>query len=85
MSYIILKGVWCHIIVLNVHAAIEDKIDDVKDSFYEELKRVFDSTRIIAHENSVRKFQSQCRQEDILSRQLGMKVYTKLIMIMELG
>jgi hypothetical protein len=42
MSYIILRGRWCHIIVLNVHAPIEDKTDNVKDSFYEELKRVFD-------------------------------------------
>jgi hypothetical protein len=29
-------------IVLNVHASCEDKSDDVKDSFYEELGRVFD-------------------------------------------
>jgi hypothetical protein len=42
MSYIILRGHWCHIIVLNVHAPTEDKTDDVKDSFYEELERVFD-------------------------------------------
>jgi hypothetical protein len=41
MSYIILKGRWCHIIVLNVYAPTEDKTDDVKDSFYEELERVF--------------------------------------------
>jgi hypothetical protein len=27
MSYIILKGHWCHIIVLNVHAPTEDKMD----------------------------------------------------------
>jgi hypothetical protein len=33
MSYIILRGRWCHIIVLNVHAPTEDKIDDVKDNF----------------------------------------------------
>jgi hypothetical protein len=32
MSYIILRGRWFHIIVLNVHAPTEDKIDDVKDS-----------------------------------------------------
>jgi hypothetical protein len=31
-----------HIIVLNVHAPVQDKTDDVKDSFYEELERVFD-------------------------------------------
>jgi hypothetical protein len=39
---IILKGHWCDIIVTNVHAPIEDKIDDIKDRFYEELERVFD-------------------------------------------
>jgi hypothetical protein len=38
----ILTGRWCHIIVLNVHAPTEDKIHDVKDSFYEELERDFD-------------------------------------------
>jgi hypothetical protein len=42
MSYIILRGRWFHIIVLNVHAPTEDKIDDVKDSFYEELECIFD-------------------------------------------
>jgi exonuclease III len=42
MSYIIQRGRCCHIIVLNVHAPTEDKTDDVKDSFYEELERVFD-------------------------------------------
>jgi hypothetical protein len=42
MSYIILRGRWCHIIVLKVHAPTEDKIDDVKDSFYKELECVFD-------------------------------------------
>jgi hypothetical protein len=42
MSYIILRGHWCHIIVLNVHAPTENKTDDVKDSFYVELECVFD-------------------------------------------
>jgi hypothetical protein len=42
MSYTILRGRWCHIIVPNVHAPTEDKTDDVKDSFYEELQFVFD-------------------------------------------
>jgi hypothetical protein len=39
---LVLRGCWCHIIVLNIHAPTEDKTDDVKDSFYEELERVFD-------------------------------------------
>jgi hypothetical protein len=42
MSYIILKGCWCNIIVVNVNAPCEDMSDDIKDSFYEELGRVFD-------------------------------------------
>jgi hypothetical protein len=42
MSYIILRGRWCNIIVLNVHTPCEGKGDDVKYSFYEEIGRVFD-------------------------------------------
>jgi hypothetical protein len=37
-----LRGPWCLIIVLNIHALTEDRTDDVKGSFYEELERVFD-------------------------------------------
>jgi hypothetical protein len=42
LSYIILRGRWCHTFVLNVHAPTKDKIGNVKDSFYEELENVFD-------------------------------------------
>ena len=42
VSYIVVRGRWCNIIVLNVHAPSEDKSDDSKDSFYEELEQVFD-------------------------------------------
>jgi hypothetical protein len=43
VSCIILRGPGCHIIiVLSVHAPTEEKTDDVKDSLYEELKRMFD-------------------------------------------
>jgi hypothetical protein len=40
MSYMVLRGCWCNI-VLNVHAPAEEKSDDSKDSFYEELQKVF--------------------------------------------
>jgi hypothetical protein len=33
MSYIILRGRWCDIIVLNVNAPTEDKIVDIRDRF----------------------------------------------------
>jgi hypothetical protein len=38
MSYKTLKGRWCDIIVLNVHAPTEDKDDVIQNSFYEELE-----------------------------------------------
>jgi hypothetical protein len=40
MSCIVLRGRRCNI-VLNVHAPSEEKIDESKDSFYEELEQVF--------------------------------------------
>jgi len=44
VSYIVLRVRWCNtsIIVLNVHAPCEEKSDDSKDSFYEELEQVYD-------------------------------------------
>jgi hypothetical protein len=42
MSYITLRGLWCDIVVLNVHAPTEDKSDETKHSFYEEPGRVLD-------------------------------------------
>jgi hypothetical protein len=42
MSHITLRGRCCDIIVLNVHTPRKDKIDDMKDSNYDELQRVFD-------------------------------------------
>jgi hypothetical protein len=41
MLYIIVRSCWCDIIVLNVHVPTKDKIDDIKDSFCEELVCAF--------------------------------------------
>jgi len=41
VSYMVMRGPWCNIIVLNLHAPSEEKSDDSKDSFYEELEKVF--------------------------------------------
>jgi hypothetical protein len=48
MSYIILRGCWCHIIVLNIRASTEDETDDgLKGSFYDELECVINSLNTI--------------------------------------
>jgi hypothetical protein len=41
MSCTMLRGRWCNIIVLNLQYPCEDENGDVKDSFYEEVGRVF--------------------------------------------
>ena len=41
VSYIVLRGRWCNIIVLNVHAPSEEKSGDSNDSFNEELEQGF--------------------------------------------
>ena len=41
MSYIVLRGRWCNIIFLYVHASSEEKCDDSEDSFSAELEQVF--------------------------------------------
>jgi hypothetical protein len=41
VSYIVMRGRWNNIIVLNVHAPSEEKSDESKDRFYEELEQIF--------------------------------------------
>ena len=41
LSYIVLRGRWCNIIVLNMLAPSEEKSDESKDNFYEEVEQVF--------------------------------------------
>jgi len=40
-SYIVLRGLWCNIVAMNVHAPGEEKSADSKDSVYEELEEFF--------------------------------------------
>jgi len=39
--YIVLRGRWGHIIVLNAHTPIKEKRNDSADKFYKESKQVF--------------------------------------------
>ena len=71
MSYIVLRCCWCNVIVLNVYAPSEDKSDDSKDIFYEELEQVFDHfpryhTKILLGD-----FNAKVRREDIFKPTIG--------------
>jgi hypothetical protein len=79
MLYILARGRWFHIIVLNVQVPSEDNIEDVKDSFYEELECVFDKfpkyhTRILLGD-----FDAEVGKEDILNKQLGKKTFLRYV------
>jgi hypothetical protein len=65
ISYIILRGRWCHIIVLNVHAPTEHKT--VKDSFYEELERVFNKFSKYHMKILLGNFNAKVGREDIFN------------------
>jgi hypothetical protein len=53
-----------HIIVLNVHAPTEDKIEAMKDSFYEELERIIEISPK-TYENFVGDFNAKVGLEDL--------------------
>jgi hypothetical protein len=71
MSYIILRGCWCRIIVLNDHAPTEDKTDEVKDIFYEELERVFDKFPKYHMKILLGDFNAKVVREDIFKPTIG--------------
>jgi hypothetical protein len=71
MSYIILKGRWFYIIVLNVHTPTEKKIDHIKDRFYEELEQVFDKFRKHPMKILLRDFNAKVGRDDIFKPKIG--------------
>jgi hypothetical protein len=81
MSYITLKGRWCDIIELNVHAPTEDKDDDIKDSVYEEQEQVFDQFHRYHMKIFMGDFITKVERRIFLNQYLVMRVYMKPVMI----
>jgi exonuclease III len=71
MSYMILRCRWCNIIVLNVHASTEDKIDHIKDRFYEELEQAFDKFPKYHTEILLGDFNAKVGRKDIFKPTTG--------------
>jgi hypothetical protein len=71
MSYILLRERWCNIIVVNVHAPCEVTSDDIKDSLYEELGRVFDQSRRYYMKILLGDFNAKVGREDIRKPTIG--------------
>jgi hypothetical protein len=84
MPYIRVGGRWFDIIVINVHVPTEDKRDDTKDSFCEELEGVLDQFPKYNMQILLGYFNAKVGSEFFLNRPLGLRVCTKLEMIMRL-
>jgi hypothetical protein len=68
-----LTGQWCGIIVLNVHVQRKNKSNDVKDSFYEELGRVFDQFPRYDVKRLLRDFNAIVGRENTSKSKIGKK------------
>ena len=75
---------WCNIIVLNVHAPSEEKSDESKYSFYEELEQVFDHLPKYLTKTLLGDFNANWGERIFSNRQLERRVYIRIIMIMVL-
>jgi hypothetical protein len=82
MSYIILRASSCDIIVLNVHAPTEDKID--MNRIHKELECVFNKFPKYHMKILLGDFNAKVRWKTLSNQQSGMRVCTKLVMITEL-
>jgi hypothetical protein len=71
MSYMILRGRWCNIIVLNVPAPTEDKTDYIQDRFYEELEPVVDKFPKYYIKILLGDFNAKVGREDIFKPTIG--------------
>jgi len=84
VSYIVLRGRWCNIIVWNVQAPSEKKSDDSKDIFYEELEQVSDHFPTYHMTIPLGYFNAKVGTENIFKPKLGMGVYIRMVKIMVL-
>ena len=65
-----------------MHEASEEKSDDSKDSFYEELERVCDHFPKYHRTILLGDFNAKVGERIFSNRQLGMRVYISIVMIM---
>jgi len=73
VSYIVLRSCSCNIIILNVSAPSEEKSNDSKDSFYEELKQVVDHFLKYHMKSMLGDFTAKLGWEDIFKPTIGVE------------
>jgi exonuclease III len=71
MSYIVLTGHWCNIIVLNARVLTKEKNFDSKDSFLEESEQVFNNFAKYHKKILLGDFNAKLEREDIFKPTIG--------------
>ncbi|KAJ4445861.1 hypothetical protein ANN_12546 [Periplaneta americana] len=71
LSYLVLKGRWCDIVVKNAHAHTEEKDDHMKNSFYEKLEHSLDHLPRYHMKVLLRDFNAKVGREDIFKPTIG--------------
>ena len=85
VSYIVLRGRWCNIIVLNMHAPSQEKSDDSKDNFNDELEQFFCHFPKYCMKILLGDCNGKVGRENIFKSKLGIRVYIRIVMIMVLA
>ena len=76
LSYLILRGRWYNIIVINAHAPTEDKDDLIKDSFYEVLEQTLGQFPRYHMKILLGDFNAKVGQEDIFKPTIWKREFT---------
>jgi hypothetical protein len=71
LSYIVMRGRWCNIIVLNVRGPREEESDDSKDGFYDELEQAFDYFPKYHTQFLLGDFKTKLEREEIFKLTIG--------------
>jgi len=71
LSSIVLRGRWRNIIVVNVHATSEEKSDESKDCFYQELEQLFDHFPKYHMKILLGEFYAKVERENIFHPNIG--------------
>jgi transposase len=79
----VLRSRWRNIVV-NVHEPSEEKSDESKDSFYEELEQVFDHFPKYHMKMLLKDFNAKLGRDNFSSQQLDRRVSIRIVMIMGL-
>ena len=71
LFYIVLRSCWLHIIVVNVDAPSDEKSEELKDSFCEELEEVFSHCQKYHMKVLLGDFNAKVGREDIFKPIIG--------------